>query len=138
VEGDPVVGEPPALITEPALDFAPGQPASVLDSANISLTTVNGVTVVVASAGRVDQLRGDGSSVVVAVSVPGRVQLVELARDSGRELHRATVSGLGGVSGMRKTPQGWVLTSGSTAATVDLASGDVHAFKLPGELLSAG
>jgi hypothetical protein len=122
----------------PIVGGNPGKDGETGASAKLTLTTVNGVVVVSTAAGRVDRVLGDGDSIAAAVSLPGHIDVVELARDGGRELRRVTVSDIGEVSGMRKTPQGWVLTSGSRVATVDLAAGRADAFKLPGELLSAG
>jgi hypothetical protein len=111
---------------------------SAASSPTLRLTTIDGTDVVAASAGRVDRIRGTATSIVAAVSLPGHVELVELSRDKGQELHRVRIKGLSGVKGLRETPERWVLSAGSSAVTVNLQSGEVKTFKLPGELLDAG
>jgi hypothetical protein len=122
----------------PIVAAGPAKNADSAGSPTLRLTTVDGADVVTASAGRIDRIKATATSIVVAVSLPGHVELVELSRDKGQELHRVTINGVSGVRGMRETPKSWVLTGGSSTATVNLQSGEVKTFNLPGELLDAG
>jgi hypothetical protein len=122
----------------PIVAAGPAKNADSAGSPTLRLTTVDGADVVTASAGRIDRIKATATSIVVAVSLPGHVELVELSRDKGQELHRVTINGVSGVRGMRETPKSWVLSGGSSTATVNLQSGEVKTFNLPGELLDAG
>jgi hypothetical protein len=105
--------------------------------ATVRLTRTGGLEVLTASAGRVDRIATATDTITAVVALPDSTRILTVRRSDGAVTAQASVKGLGGATGLRRTSAGWLLTSGDEAAVVTMATGQVHTFKLPGELLSA-
>lgn len=94
--------------------------------------------VVTTSAGKIDQLSATSTTITAAVSLAKSVEVIQIARDTGKELRQVNVTAMNSAQGMRETPSGGlILTSGSTVATVDLGRRTSSVIKLPGEALGS-
>jgi hypothetical protein len=124
--GKPVVGGSPLANT-----------STTPDSPGLNYSSVPGAEVVTAAGGRVDRIVATSTAITAAVAHPDHVDLVELDRSTRRETRRIAVTGWGQVNGMRHVAAGWVLTAGDKGVVVNIATGGVSAFDIPGELLDA-
>ncbi|MFJ4513495.1 hypothetical protein [Streptomyces sp. NPDC088816] len=124
--------------SRPLLAGGPTTTSTSTGTATLHLAKQGEIDVLTTSAGRIDRVTADSTSITAAVSLPGHVELVEVDRSTGKERHRTRLDGMAATDGMRKTGKHWVLTSGDSAVTVDLGHGKATAFTLPGQLLNAG
>ncbi|MFG2213243.1 hypothetical protein ACGFND_39765, partial [Streptomyces sp. NPDC048638] len=106
-------------------------------SGKLSVDRTGNTTVVTADGGRVDQLAVDGDTITAAVFHKGTESLITLDAKSGKETHRATLSGLMDAEGIQRTKQGWLVFSEDAAALVAPSSSTAKKIKLPGKLLAS-
>ncbi|MEU0966420.1 hypothetical protein ABZ357_13780 [Streptomyces sp. NPDC005917] len=102
----------------------------------LQLRTQDGMDILTASAGNIRQVASTRDTITAAITLPHSVELVEVSRGDGRELHHMTIKDINEAQGMSETTPGtWVLAAGNRVVTADLTHSTSHSFKVPGELI---
>lgn len=103
---------------------------------SLVLEQKDGIQVVTTSAGRVDQLFSDRTSITAAVSIPQGIRVITIRRSDGGEIGRVRVNGFADASAMQRSREGWLIFSGNRAALAKTGATDAVTFSLPGQLLA--
>ncbi|MFD0315892.1 hypothetical protein [Streptomyces flavalbus] len=77
------------------------------------------------------------TSIVIAVATGADTEVVQLDSLTGREEHRVRVAGVATSLALTPSPVGWLLYAEESVTCVDLATGRMTRFRLPGTLLDA-